>query len=364
MSRSTALKVLLIVGVLGVLAPGILPARLPGSALVAPTHAARVHFIDVGQGEANLLEFDKSAVMIDSGGENTANPNEAGHLVDYLNKFFAGRPDLNRTIDTIIVSHPHIDHARRLNDVVTTFSVKNLIDGGEPLPPLLQPLAQARQAVTNNGGKHFVIRDQDVLTPGFSNPALRAIHDADPTVDFRVLSGSRGCQNPNNSSITVLVTINKSTFIFGGDGEDIKDNVCAAEIPTLIGRFNATHLLHADVYKANHHGSANGTDQPWMRAISPKVVVITAGKHDPAHITGDGFDAFDFGHPRESVIQIMEANMTALRNPAVTVETMDGVKLIHRNRVITKNIYCTCWDGDLVVNVGPNGALDVKGSAK
>jgi competence protein ComEC len=364
MSRSTALKVLLIVGVLAILAPAVMPAKAPAARPVFAPHPPRIHFIDVGQGDANLLEFDKSAVMIDAGGENTANPTEAGHLVDYLNKFFAGRPDLNRTIDTIIVSHPHIDHARRLNDVVTTFKVKNLIDGGEPLPPLLQPLAQARQTVTNNGGKHFVIRDQDVLTPGFSNPALKAIHDADPTVDFRVLSGSRGCQNPNNSSIIVLVTVNKSTLIFGGDGEDIKDNVCTAEIPTLLGRLNATHLLHADVYKADHHGSANGTDQPWMQAISPKVVVIDAGKHDPAHRTSDGFNAFEFGHPRESVIQIMEANMTELRTPAVTTETMDGVRQIHKNRVITKKIYCTCWDGDVVINVGSDGALDVKGSAK
>lgn len=363
MARFIALRLLAVVCTMGLLTPGHHLARSAGTTADAAPHAVRIHYIDVGQGDANLLEFDRCAVMIDAGGEKTTNPDEAKHLVDFLDKLFDGRPDLNRTIDTIIVSHPHIDHTLRLNDVVTTFKVNNLIDGGEPLPPLLEPLKLAREAVTAKGGKHFVILDKNILTPGFSNPALKAIHDADPSVDFKILSGSRGCKNPNNSSVVVLVTVNQSTFIFGGDGEDIKDPACAAEIPTLIDRYKRTNLLHADVYKADHHGSANGTDKPWMQAIRPKVVIITAGKHDPAHRTPDGFDAFDFGHPRESVIKIMEGNMTGLRKQAVTVETMDGVRRIHSNRLIKKNIYCTCWDGDIVINVGADGALDVKGTA-
>src|SRR5262245_8968508 len=68
---------------------------------------AKVHYIDVGQADAILLEFDKAAVMIDAGAEATNNPIEETHLIDYLNQFFQRRTDLNRTIHTIIISHPH-----------------------------------------------------------------------------------------------------------------------------------------------------------------------------------------------------------------------------------------------------------------
>jgi competence protein ComEC len=82
----------------------------------------KVHYINVGQADAILLEFDHAAMMIDAGGEATRSAEEKTHLVAYLNKFFERRPDLNRTIHTIIISHPHKDHTMRLPDVARTLN--------------------------------------------------------------------------------------------------------------------------------------------------------------------------------------------------------------------------------------------------
>src|SRR5437660_5372919 len=96
------------------------------SGIAKAAHPAQVHYIDVGQAESILLEFDKAAVMIDAGGEQTNDAQQRTHLISYLNTFFQRRTDLNRTIDTIIISHPHIDHTMMLMDVMHNFTVKNL----------------------------------------------------------------------------------------------------------------------------------------------------------------------------------------------------------------------------------------------
>lgn len=109
----------------------ILVLLFPSAIFSVTPHPARIHCIDVVQAEAILLEFDKSAVLIDAGGEDTNDFEQKNHLINYLNNFFSARPDLHRTIDTIIISHPHMDHTMMLPAVLQTFRVNNLIDGGE-----------------------------------------------------------------------------------------------------------------------------------------------------------------------------------------------------------------------------------------
>ena len=53
----------------------------------------RVHFIDVGQGDATLIEFPCAAVLVDTGGENNAQFNSDEALLHYLSEFFARRTD-------------------------------------------------------------------------------------------------------------------------------------------------------------------------------------------------------------------------------------------------------------------------------
>ena len=330
-----------------------------GSKGVTPlvSDPVRVHYINVGQADAIFLEFDKCAVMIDAGGEATDNPHEATELVDYLNKVFTRRPDLNRTIHTIIISHPHLDHTMKLPDVVQTFTVKNLIDGGDSAGSGIGPLKKAREFVSSHGGNHFAINDDDVKAPGFKNLALDSIHNLDADVEIKLLSGSRGCHNANNSSLVTLVTYKGTRFLFTGDAEDLGDTDCSDEITELLDRYKGTTQLRAEVLKVDHHGSDNGTDDDWMSAIAPKISVISAGKPDAAHQKPGGFHAFQFGHPRESAVKRIESGTTTNRQPPATVITMDAVRRIHQDRIMEKAVYCTCWDGNVVVEPGGGGMV-------
>ena len=61
--------------------------------LTGAAHAQmRVHFINVGQAESILLEFETAAVLIDAGGEDTVDNRDRDRLIGYLTRFFDRRP--------------------------------------------------------------------------------------------------------------------------------------------------------------------------------------------------------------------------------------------------------------------------------
>lgn len=90
--------------------------------------AMHAHFINVGQGDATLLEFPCGAILIDAGAQDAANVDV---LVNYLEDFFKRRSDLKNTLNTILITHNHIDHTRALRSVIEKFTVQNYIDNGQ-----------------------------------------------------------------------------------------------------------------------------------------------------------------------------------------------------------------------------------------
>jgi beta-lactamase superfamily II metal-dependent hydrolase len=67
------------------------------------------HFIDVGQAHSTLLEFSCGAMLIDAGTKDDEHEEE---LLEYLDEFFDRRTDLDRTLDSILITHDHLDHTR------------------------------------------------------------------------------------------------------------------------------------------------------------------------------------------------------------------------------------------------------------
>lgn len=315
---------------------------------------AKVHFINVGQADAILVELPRAALLVDAGGEDTVDGRDADHLVGYLNQFFGRRTDLNRTIHTVIVSHPHIDHTRALMDVLNAFRVRNLIDGGDRAGSGIEPLRSARSFVRNSGGTYQAVPDSAVGAEGFTNAALDALRTDDADVDVRILSGSRRCANGNNDSLVVLVKYGAAEFLLTGDAEAENDARCVAALSHLLSKYRGNRLLDVDVLKVSHHGSDNGTTDDWMRATSPQISVISAGTLSVA-APGE-FHAWFFGHPRERAVGRVERGTESDRAP-VRVTTMNAVRRPRRQREVSKAIYCTCWDGDIVINARRDGTV-------
>src|SRR4029077_7337806 len=106
------------------------PSSTIGSTAVEAAPQMRVHLIDVGQGAATLFEFSCAAVLVDTGGESDDDFDSNEHLMDYLRAFFTSRPDLHETLALLLITHPHIDHARGAKGVWQVYHVQNVVTDG------------------------------------------------------------------------------------------------------------------------------------------------------------------------------------------------------------------------------------------
>lgn len=328
--------------------------------LTAITIQAQVsaHYINIGQGDSILIELKTAAILIDAGGEATGDTSDRDHLVDYLNTFFARRTDLNKTLYSVIISHPHLDHTKNLMAVMENFKVKNLVDGGNKTGSGISQLNKARAFAKQNDILYNRIDDDDIGRSGYTTSHLRALKRTASDAVVRFLAGSRGCKNQNNDSVVVLLRYRSASYLFTGDAETENDPICKAEVPVLVDFYRRNQLLDVDVYKVGHHGSHNGTDEALMRAMSPKISVLSTGIHT-RHEPGQ-FHAFQFGHPREVTVALLERFSSSNREP-VTVYSMNAVRDVNLNRRMSKAVYCTCWDGDVVVSANASGeALTVR----
>lgn len=307
------------------------------------------HYINVGQAESILLEFKTAAILIDAGGEATGDDRDKNHLVNYLNRFFARRTDLNRSLE-VIISHPHIDHTKNLGAVLQNFNVRRMIDGGNQSGSGIGPLRAAR---TRLGRRYRAITDAQITARGRAGfrpfPSLMQSSD----VDLRILAASRGCANGNNDSLIVLVKYKAASYLFVGDAETEADAICLGQVPETVDFYNGTGLLDVDVYKVGHHGSRNATDEVFLEAMTPKIAVISAG-HLSQQAPGP-FHAFQFGHPRENVVALLEESLPMSRD-SQNFYTMAAAKRVRSPRRIRKALYCTCWDGDIVVSTNADGS--------
>jgi len=327
----------------------------------APEPRNQVHFINVGQAEAILLELQHDAILIDAGGECTCDDRDRRRLMGYLDNFFKRRTDLlteegKGRIHTIIISHPHIDHTMLLMDVMQEYRVLNFVDGGNESGSGIVPLLAARYYAQNHKINYETVKDP-ITADGLVTAALKSVQSKNPDVMLKFLAGSRGCRNANNDSLILWAQINGVKFLFTGDDEAFKerDDPCEPEIPFLLNRFKNTTMLDIDVYKVGHHGSFNGTSVDLLKAMTPKISVMSAGLFDQKD-PGD-FHAWQFGHPREAAIQAIAANTTNTRTP-VSITTTNA-PASPRTRLMKKAVYCTCWDNDVVVEVLTNGAISV-----
>lgn len=316
----------------------------------APAAAAQMHahVVNVGQGQSVLLEMAHDAVLIDAGGD----PGTArrAHLKAYIDSFFVRRPDLNRTLAAVIVTHPHIDHTRFLMDVMRGYTVRELVDGGRSHSASGYPqVRQARAWAAAHDVVYNKVPDARIGAGGYQPMLLHAVKTGSG-VDVRFLNGSTRCEDENNNSVAVLVRYQSFSLLVPGDAEN-EDDTCTPAIQRMMDRFG-TSLLNADVLVADHHGSANGETDAYLAAVSPRISVISAGDSVDAPPL---FNALAFGHPRETAVAAIERATLDTRTPPATVWTMDSVRVMRRSRAMAKAVYCTCWDGDLVVDVDSTG---------
>ncbi len=340
----------------------------------------QMHVINIGQGEAILLEFQNHAVLVDTGAEDTDDADRYERfLTNYLDSFFERRTDLSRTLYGVVLSHPHPDHAKHLMSVLDKYNVETFIEGGGRTNQTKGILNSVKARLKSDGRQRIVLTNNKLTNKNKADANLTAwlkdISDRS-SAEVRFLSGRRYCSNENNDSLVMRVQFGQKSFLLVGDWEteDEAPNNCGGLIRYLTNKFKNTDDLDVDVYKVGHHGSYNGTNDAILAKMSPDYAVISAGKFEDK--SPGGFHAFQFAHPRghpgenttrDSLLKIIAA--TKKTRPATEVYYLDKVpkkkkvngvmKTVSVTKrtdfTLTKAVYCTCWDDNIIFTVNTAG---------
>jgi len=225
-----------------------------------PLSKMKVHYIDVGQADATLIEYSQGdeafAILIDTGDWNST------EVVSYLQA-------RNITdIDIVAVTHPHADHIGQLDKIINTFDVSEVWMNGETTNS--QVFSNALAAIEDNSVDYY-------------EPEVGDIFDIGP-LEVAVLHPKSLLGDTNNNSIAIRLQYDEVSFLFTGDGEE------EAEGEMLTNGAN----LKADILQVGHHGSKTSTTDSFLKAVNPDVAIYSAS------------DDNQYGHPHIETINRLE----------------------------------------------------------
>ncbi len=220
----------------------------------------KIHYINVGQGDCILIQYDGKNALIDSGDAGAAKK-----VITYLNEASVAE------IDTLVITHPDADHIGSMSKIIDNYDI-----GSVYMPPLGIDLVPTTNAYIN------------MLTSIAQKGLKIELKEAGDTIKFGDLRFN--CVAPqgdfaslNNSSIAFKLVYGETSFLFTGDMEK------ESEKSTMIKHYDVS----ADVLKVAHHGSDSSTTEVFLEAVSPKIAVISVGKDNR------------YKHPDESVLQAL-----------------------------------------------------------
>ncbi len=333
-----------------------------GQTIAADVNSCKMtaHFIDVGQADSTLLEFPCGAILIDAGAQDV---NYTDKLIAYLDNFFNKRPELHKTLESVIITHNHIDHTSALKDVCKNFKVKRYIDNGDTEghgtenPNWVKDNASLENITVREITNDDVVAggNKKGLSDNFIDPI--ECNNCDPNIVIlwsRPANPTGSYTNPNNQSIIIRVDFGKASFLFTGDAEK-------KETGDMLKYYKGqSAIIDVNVYHVGHHGSENGTTEKLVKAMTPTIVVISVGPWDYGKDTNDPFNTWHYGHPRKSVLELLKKNITETRNPSKKTKAATGAgKFVYYT--LKKKIYTTAADGDIEIEAKWDGSFTVTG---
>jgi competence protein ComEC len=263
--------------------------------VVAPTFAAtppplRVTFLDVGQGDAAIVQFpDGRTLSIDAGGLAATTFDIGARIVSPA--FWALGV---RRLDYMSVTHGDVDHNGGAASVFRDFGPFEVWEG-VPVPPHA-PTRELRALANEAGAVWRTLQPADRVS--FGDVDLVVHHPPRPDWERQRVR--------NDDSEVLEILYGGVSFVFTGDiGREVERTIAAS--------FSRAPIR---ILKVPHHGSATSSSQRFLDALRPDIAVISAGRGNP------------FGHPVPSVLErysnIGAAIYRTDQDGAVTVET-DGI---------------------------------------
>ncbi len=221
-----------------------------------------VTFVDVGQGDSVFIKAPNGKTMLLDCGEE-----ESFDLL--LKPFLISQGVVS--LDALVASHYHSDHAGAADDVFETFLVKSLVlPDYEPKNKTKKRLIDA--AVKENA-EVVCVSEGDLLP------------EIDPNLKIAVLHPMMGgfSDNENDNSLVLKLEYWGTTILFTGDIEQPAEEIIARK-----------YEIETDILKVAHHGSSTSSCAEFLQAADPTYAIIQCGEDN------------SYGHPHHETVFALE----------------------------------------------------------
>jgi len=229
-------------------------------ALTTPDNNLDVSFLDVGQGDAILMQKGNQQVLIDGGPSPQAIGLGLGEKI----------PFWDRTIELVVLTHPSADHVTGLVEVLNRYNVEQV---------LYPDLAYASEIydewlrlVQEKGTKCTLAQAGQQIDLG-GRVVLEVLHPPRP-----LLTGTES--DIDNNGMVLRLSMDEISFLLTAD------TMWETELELIHNRAN----LNSTVLKVGHHGSATSTTPQFLAVVNPRLAVISVGADNK------------YGHPADEVM--------------------------------------------------------------
>lgn len=205
-----------------------------------------IHFLDVGKADCILIQESSGKNMLIDAGDNL----DSNYIYSYLKHCGV------RSLDYLILTHPHEDHIGSADMVILNFDVKKVI---------ISPTEHTNDVY---GDVLEAINEKDIALENFDLTNNYSLG----TASFKLLGPlTTENTNYNNLSIITQLTFGENVFLFTGDAGSESE-------ADLVSKYGTG--LASDLLKVGHHGNKTASSETFLNHVAPKYAVISVGKNN------------------------------------------------------------------------------------
>ncbi len=221
-----------------------------------------VNFLDVGQGDAILIQAPKGEVLIDGG--------PGRQVLEQIGEIM---PFFDHKIELLILTHPDADHINGLVEVLNNYEVLEVMETG--VANNNQGYQEWQKLIEDKKIKDTLAKKGDKIDLG-EGIELNIVW---PEVDLKEQKN----ENTNNTSIVNFLNWGDIDVALTGDAETSVLDKIAEENPGA----------DLEILKQPHHGSKNGISQKFLETFKPEISVISVAAKNR------------YGHPDQDTLDIL-----------------------------------------------------------